>query len=211
MSGHSAEAQKEGERILAATRRPDGTLRKPVRIRAGYTPQDEVAIYQSKGALMKQGRPTVPPGYDPEDAAKPKTKAAKKNEKRKEKKQQANASTGNNEFASSQSVDGKLGDEKAASRHSDSKEENIAAVAEQLNALTVSSLVPERSQEEASVKVDLDKRIRALRKKIRTTEALQTGSSAKATLTPEQKEKLSKLETWRKELQDMEAQYDAEK
>lgn len=44
---------KEGERILAPTRRPDGTLRKPIRIRAGYVPQDEVAIYQSKGALVR--------------------------------------------------------------------------------------------------------------------------------------------------------------
>lgn len=44
---------KEGERILAPTRRPDGTLRKPIRIRAGYVPQDEVAIYQSKGSLVR--------------------------------------------------------------------------------------------------------------------------------------------------------------
>lgn len=44
---------KEGERIVAPTRRPDGTLRKPIRIRAGYVPQDEVAIYQSKGALVR--------------------------------------------------------------------------------------------------------------------------------------------------------------
>lgn len=43
---------KEGERIVAPTRRPDGTLRKPIRIRAGYVPQEEVAIYQSKGALV---------------------------------------------------------------------------------------------------------------------------------------------------------------
>lgn len=43
---------KEGERILAPTRRPDGTLRKPIRIRAGYVPQEEVAIYQSKGTLV---------------------------------------------------------------------------------------------------------------------------------------------------------------
>jgi hypothetical protein len=43
---------KEGERVIAPTRRPDGTLRKEIRIRAGYVPQDEVAIYQSKGALV---------------------------------------------------------------------------------------------------------------------------------------------------------------
>lgn len=43
---------KDGERILGPTRRPDGTLRRPIRIRAGYVPQDEVAIYQSKGASV---------------------------------------------------------------------------------------------------------------------------------------------------------------
>jgi partner of Y14 and mago protein len=43
---------EEGERIVTPSRRPDGTLRKPIRIRAGYTPQDEVAVYQSKGALV---------------------------------------------------------------------------------------------------------------------------------------------------------------
>ncbi len=41
-----------GERVIAPTRRPDGSLRKEIRIRAGYTPQDEVAIYQSKAALV---------------------------------------------------------------------------------------------------------------------------------------------------------------
>lgn len=46
------ETLKEGVRILAPTRRPDGTLRKPIRIRPGYSPQDEVAVYQSKGALV---------------------------------------------------------------------------------------------------------------------------------------------------------------
>lgn len=39
---------KEGERILAPTRRPDGTLRKPVRICAGFTPQDEVPVTNSR-------------------------------------------------------------------------------------------------------------------------------------------------------------------
>ncbi|XP_024527809.1 partner of Y14 and mago isoform X2 [Selaginella moellendorffii] len=85
-----SEAKGGEERILPATRRPDGTMRKAVRIRAGYVAQEEVAIYQSKGALFKKDAPLVPPGYDPEtDLIKPKTKAAKKNEKRKEKKQQA--------------------------------------------------------------------------------------------------------------------------
>lgn len=51
-TGRLMRTPKEGERILGPTRRPDGTLRKPIRIRAGYVPQDEVAIYQSKGVLV---------------------------------------------------------------------------------------------------------------------------------------------------------------
>jgi partner of Y14 and mago protein len=52
---------KEGERIIAPTRRPDGTLRKAIRIRAGYVPQEEVAIYQSKGALVSPAIPSFLP------------------------------------------------------------------------------------------------------------------------------------------------------
>ncbi|CAI9765336.1 unnamed protein product [Fraxinus pennsylvanica] len=85
---------KEGERLLAPTRRPDGSLRKPVRIRAGYTPQDEVAIYQSRGALWRkevEATQEVPPGYDSAVVeAKPKSKSAKRNERKKEKRQQLN-------------------------------------------------------------------------------------------------------------------------
>lgn len=55
---------KEGERIIAPTRRPDGTLRKAIRIRAGYVPQEEVAIYQSKGALVSH-RLLLPPSFLP--------------------------------------------------------------------------------------------------------------------------------------------------
>ncbi|MFS7986527.1 putative WIBG, Mago-binding, WIBG domain superfamily [Helianthus anomalus] len=64
---------KEGERLVGPTRRPSGTLRKPIRIRAGYTLQDEVAIYKSKGALVWSTGDGAP-GYDPEvDVSKPKT------------------------------------------------------------------------------------------------------------------------------------------
>lgn len=47
---------------------------------------NEIVVMQLRKGL------DVPPGYDPTSVAKPKTKAAKKNEKRKEKKQQVTLS-----------------------------------------------------------------------------------------------------------------------
>ena len=37
----------EGEVIIPSSRRPDGSVRKTIRIRQGYIPQDEVAAYKS--------------------------------------------------------------------------------------------------------------------------------------------------------------------
>ncbi|KAM7478904.1 hypothetical protein LguiA_027117 [Lonicera macranthoides] len=187
---------KEGERILAPTRRPDGTLRKPIRIRAGYVPQDEVAIYQSKGALMRKEMASlevVPPGYDPVLDGKPKTKSAKRNERKKEKRLQAALDKGKDwksEASSAEDVN--------------ESKELVESVVSQMNELGISAnssaaTLPSNSTESSAPGdhvPDIDKRIRALKKKIRLTEAQQQ----KCDLKPEQLEKLAKLEDWRKEL-----------
>ncbi|KAG5000050.1 hypothetical protein AAZX31_08G125800 [Glycine max] len=166
---------KEGERLVGPTRRPDGTLRKPIRIRAGYTPQDEVAIYQPKGALLKKEMGSAgPPGYEPDADSKPKTKSVKRNERKKEKRIQA-----------------ALEKEKNVSEVEDSgKQESLEALTSQVNRLAV---------QDSPQAQDIDKRIRALKKKIRLTEALEQ-KSAEQDLKPEQLEKLAKLEDWRREL-----------
>lgn len=172
-----------GERVIAPSRRPDGSLRKEIRIRAGYTPQDEVAIYQPKGAQLRKGPDDVPPGYDPvQPSAKPKTKAAKKNEKRKEKKQQQQQS--------------------ATPVSSDSPADTESGVlSEKLSALSVSK--DEQTEESSGPStVELEKKIRALKKKIRLQEGKQSATPVSA---PEQAEKTAKLEGWRQELQELEA------
>ena len=43
---------EKGERVIPGSRRPDGTYRKDIRVKAGYVPQDEQPTYQSRGALV---------------------------------------------------------------------------------------------------------------------------------------------------------------
>ncbi|GLJ46610.1 hypothetical protein SUGI_0982130 [Cryptomeria japonica] len=195
---------KEGERILAPTRRPDGTFRKPIRIRAGYVPQEEVAIYQSKGALLRKSMPEVPPGYDPVADTKHKTKSAKRNERKKEKKHQASIATSASEKGktSESTVNGQT----AAAENRAHKDQDIQGVVQQMGSLTVSTEVSVTAPSEQThlENIELDKRIRALKKKIRLTVSQQASLAGKETLNPEQREKLTKLDTWQKELMDLE-------
>ncbi|KAF8090684.1 hypothetical protein N665_0469s0020 [Sinapis alba] len=202
---------KEGERILEPTRRPDGTLRKPIRIRAGHVPEDEVVIYQSKGSLMKKELASQgPPGYEPDPTPKPKTKAAKKNERKKEKRLQAAAQkAGGSDDGSASNLD----KEEAVHIVTPSNgSQSVNVLVSGMEALDVSSnndLASGTSDfggeapSPGTAREDTEKRIRALKKKIRLTEAQQQKTAPKD-LKPEQLEKFSKLEEWRQELKALE-------
>ena len=43
----------DGERVIQGSRRPDGTYRKDVKVRAGYVPQDEQPVYVPRGAVVR--------------------------------------------------------------------------------------------------------------------------------------------------------------
>lgn len=196
---------KEGERILAPTRRPDGTLRKPVRIRAGYTPQDEVAIYQSRGTQMRKALESVdPPGYDPAIAAKLKTKSAKRNERKKEKKLQAALATADKgKNLDLEEVVERIVDEASAVLHD--KQDAVESITEGISNLSVSlSKDPLESSKSGDCSgTDIDKRIRALKKKIRLAEGQLKGDQQN--MKPEQIEKMAKIEVWHEELKLLEA------
>ncbi|XP_044487880.1 partner of Y14 and mago isoform X2 [Mangifera indica] len=194
---------KEGERILAPTRRPDGTLRKPIRIRAGYVPQDEVAIYQSKGALE------VPPGYDPVIDSKSKTKSIKRNERKKEKRLQAALEKGKKLEATE---DGEKNKEEVKLAENISHGlEYVKSLTSQMNELCVSAnavlgIPPSDTKDPLDTVTpsqDIDKRIRTLKKKIRLAEAQQQKTGQRE-MKPEQLEKLSKVEGWKEELKHLE-------
>lgn len=201
---------KEGERILAPTRRPDGTLRKPIRIRAGYVPQEEVAIYQSKGALWKKEMSSHdgPPGYDPPTDVKSKTKSAKRNERKKEKRLQA---AHEKDKVLEEVVVGEITEAKESYVDNRSETKPVQSLSSQMNELAVSTNPKTESASSEPIddpqfpSNDLDKRIRALKKKIRIAEA-QLQKTPLQDMKPEQSNKLSKLETWRSELTLLEEQ-----
>lgn len=56
MEAQSYAVNEQGERVIAASRRPDGTLRKERRVKPGYVPQDEQPVYQPRGAVVR-GQP----------------------------------------------------------------------------------------------------------------------------------------------------------
>ncbi|KAF5743907.1 Partner of Y14-MAGO isoform 1 [Tripterygium wilfordii] len=198
---------KEGERILAPTRRPDGTLRRPIRIRAGYVPQDEVAIYQSKGALWKKEMAVaqqVLPGYDPAPDAKPKTKSVKRNERKKEKRLQASLDKSKKVEAV---VEEELMKEVQPAEDPIHGSDSLKSLASQMNELAVSSNTATdtplssltKASDQGAPPRDIDKKIRALKKKIRLAESQQP-NTAQQDMRPEQLEKLVRLEGWREDL-----------
>ncbi|KAJ1434988.1 putative partner of Y14-mago protein [Sesbania bispinosa] len=152
---------------------------------------------------------TGPPGYDPESDTKPKTKAVKRNERKKEKRLQAALEKEKNSELNVAEDSRKQ--ETVIFENSSQSSESVHSLTSQINELAVSGdssiVTPTADCVEGSEPIgsgqDIDKKIRALKKKIRLTEALQQ-KTEEQDLKPEQLEKLAKLEDWRKELKQLE-------
>ncbi len=75
-----------GERHIPATTRPDGSIRKEIRVRPGYRPPEDVEVYKNRTAESWKTRGSARvPGADPVSKMENElTPAAAKNAKRKE-------------------------------------------------------------------------------------------------------------------------------
>ncbi|KAA8909490.1 hypothetical protein FN846DRAFT_612583 [Sphaerosporella brunnea] len=157
----------EGQRVIPASVRADGSIRPEKRVREGYRPPEDVEIYKNRNAEAWKTRGSGGvPGAEPVDTAAGKPDASNKNAKR-----------------------------KAARKKAKEKEKETDDSAPKTAATEVATTTVEApaSKTEEEIAEEKEKQAKAIRKKIRQANDLKSRKEGGESLLPEQLEKVIKL------------------
>ncbi|KAF2807777.1 uncharacterized protein BDZ99DRAFT_65716 [Mytilinidion resinicola] len=159
-----------GERHIPSSTRPDGSVRKEIRVRPGYRPPEDVEVYKNRTAeaWKTRGSEGVPGAEPLVKKAAPVSGTVNKNAKRREARKRAAADG----IAGEGSTDGD------AAKPADGK------------GVQVEELEPPK---EVDLEVEKEKEARKLMKKLRQARELKDKKEKGDTLLPEQFEKVIKI------------------
>lgn len=166
--------EREDERVIPMTRRPDGTFRKERKVRPGYTPPEDVAKYTNR--VLESVRPTPPPPTTPAANSTPKSKTQLKNDKRKAKRKE-------------EAVAAELAGYPTATTTNNNDTPKSTTTSDSTTAAATDS-----TEAAATGPVDPEKKLRALNKKLRQVEQLKERQAKGETMLPEQIEKIDKMD-----------------
>lgn len=170
-----------GESIIPSSTRADGSVRKEIRVKAGYRPPEDVEVYKNRTAeaWKSRGKGGIPGAETVEQPAQ--STATNKNAKRREARKKAAAAE-----AEGKGEDKVVTEQVEEGENGSSKGEATA-----------------KQQEPVDPQAEQAKEARKLAKKLRQARELQEKRDGGTALLPEQAEKVEKIDELTKQLEQL--------
>ncbi|KAK6166138.1 hypothetical protein SNE40_022902 [Patella caerulea] len=162
-----------GETFLPESRRPDGSIRKARRVKAGYVPQEEVPVYENKGMQWLKGRSDLPVGLSPDQMVK--ARAAKDAVARGDDVEPDVGSNKKKVKKKAGEMTGKPANQQKKGSNKKLKEDNDAVgdLLASVYGITVTDEPAKKTVGQSGPNTDISRKLKTLQKKLKSTEKLE--------------------------------------